>query len=137
MEIPTFIQNHEAVVNFYGYWPSFHDANVPSYRPPTPSDPSLEVTMHTWQMTNEVDPKGFFILRKHALVTLRFNGVDNLQMDSFAAGNILFGLTITKADGDERFSVEFDSVMEMSGTFIAMAGMVVSVVPCASDGTPV
>ena len=137
MEIPTYIQNHEAVVNFYGYWPSFHDANVPEYRAPTPDNSSLEFTLHTWQMTKEVDSKGYFVLHKHALVKFYFDGLTDVQMDAFGTGNILFDMSFIKTDQDAEFSVELNSVMAMPGSFNVRNGVVVSVVPCTDGGVPI
>ena len=136
MDTPTYITNHDAVVNFYGYWPSFHDSNVPEYRAPTLNDPSLEFTLHTWQMTNEVDAKGYFVLQKHALVKFYFDGLTSVQMDEFGANNILFDVSFMKTDIDTEFSVELNSVMAMPGSFNARNGAVVSVIPCTPDGVP-
>jgi hypothetical protein len=94
MDVPTYISNHQAVVDLYGHWPSFHDANVVAYIPQTPETQSLGFTLHTWQMTDELDDRGFFILRKHALVSFRFNGIYDSEMDTFAAKNILFGMKL-------------------------------------------
>jgi hypothetical protein len=134
MDIPTYILNHKAVVDFYGYWPSFHDAKVPVYVAPTPDGQSLGFTLHTWEMTAEVDAKGFFVLRKHALVSFRFDGVHDSEMDAFASKNILFGMELFPDSDGLSFRVVLDSVMDMSGSFSARKGEVVSVIPCTSDG---
>src|SRR5436190_16808828 len=60
MDVPTFIQNHEAVVEFLGCWPSFHDAQVICYEA---AQDSISLTIHGWLMTAEVDPQGYFVLR--------------------------------------------------------------------------
>ena len=137
MRIPTYIQNHEAVVSFYGDWPSFHDANVPEYRAPTLEDSTLDFTLHTWQMTNDVDSKGYFVLHKHALVKFYFDGLTDVQMDAFGTGNILFGVDFIRTDQDAELSVELNSVMAMPGSFNARNGVVVSVIPCTNDGVPI
>ena len=41
MDVPTYILNHKAVVEFFGRWPSFHDAEVPAYEAPRPGTPEL------------------------------------------------------------------------------------------------
>jgi len=131
MDVPTYIQNHEAAISFFGRWPSFHDANVLAYEP---GPDSISLTLHTWLMTDQVDAKGFFILRNHALVSLRFGGIHDVQMDAFRSGNILFGLEISPCPDPALFHVELDSVMDMSGGFSARKGEVVSVIPCTPDG---
>ncbi len=133
MDVPTYIRNHQGVVDFLGRWPSFHDANVLAYD--IGSEPeSLSFTLHTWLMTDEVDAKGYFVLRNHALVSFRFGSLHEVEMDAFRSGNILFGLEIHQNSDAASFHVELDSVMDMSGSFSARSGEVVSVIPCTSDG---
>jgi hypothetical protein len=134
MDVPTYILNHKAVVDLYGHWPSFHDAEVPVYVAPTPESQTLGFTLHTWQMTDEIDAKGFFVLRKHALVSFRFDGIYDLEMDAFASQNILFGMDLIPDSDGSSFRVVLDSVMDMSGSFSAHKGEVVSVVPCTPNG---
>ena len=130
MDVPTYIRNHEAVVDYFDCWPSFHDANVVAYE--LGSD-SISLTLHTWLMTDELDPKGYFVLRNHALVEFRFGSLHDLQMDTFGPGNILSGLEMSQSN-PASFHVELGSVMDMSGSFSARSGEVVSVIPCTSDG---
>jgi len=131
MEVPTYIRNHEAVVSFFGRWPLFHDAVVLAYEKEADS---ISFTLHSWLMTDQVDEKGYFILRNHALISFRFGGLHDVQMDAFGSGNILFGLEFSPCSAPALFHVQLDSVMGMSGTFSASSGEVVSVIPCTSDG---
>jgi hypothetical protein len=85
-------------------------------------------------MTDEVDAKGYFVLRNHALVSFRFGGLHNVKMDSFASGNILFGLEFFPSRDLSSIRVELDSVMDMSGSFSARSGEIVSIMPYTSDG---
>ncbi len=133
MEAPTFISNYQTLLDHFGYWPSFHDANVIFYAGPTADRPTVDLVLHTWEMTSEVDAKGYYVLRKHALVTFRFAGVHDASLERFDSGNILFGMEITRAGNTDSFHVELDSVMDMSGDFSATSGEVLSVVQCTSD----
>jgi Immunity protein 50 len=133
MEAPTYIQNCESVVNFFGCWPSFHDANVLEYEAEADS---IRMVPHTWLMTSEVDAKGYFVLRHHALVSLRFGDLCDVRMDAFGAGNILFALRVSPIFTQASIHVELVSVMDLSGTFLARTGEVVSVIPCGPDGNP-
>lgn len=134
MDIPAYILNHKAVVNLYGRWPSFHDAQVLDYDAPALEGYSLAFTVHTWQMTDKVDAKGYFVLEKHALVSFRFDAIFDVQMAAFDSGNILFGLEFFPSTDDSSFRVVLDSVMDKSGSFSARKGEVVSVIPCTPDG---
>ena len=134
MDTPTYILNHKAVVDIYGGWPSFHDAEVPAYVPPTSGSQSLAFTIHTWQMTNEVDAKGYFVLQKHTLVSFRFDDIFDVEMAAFGAGNSLFGIEFFPSSDGSSFRVVLDSVMDKSSSFSARKGEVVSVIPCTPDG---
>ena len=133
MEAPTFLSNYQALLDHFGYWPSFHDANVISYAGPSAERQTVDLTLHTWEMTSEVDAKGYYVLRKHALVAFRFAGVHDASLERFGSGNTLFGMDITRAGDADSFRVELNSVMDMSCDFSATSGEVVSVVPCTSD----
>jgi hypothetical protein len=134
MEAPTFLDNYQALLDHFGYWPSFHDANVMSYTGPTSESQTVDLVLHTFEMTSEVDAKGFYVLHKHVLVTLHFAGVHDASLERFDSGNILFGLDITRPGDKSSFRVALDSVMDMSGDFSAASAAIVSVVPCTSDG---
>ena len=133
MEAPTFLSNYQALLDHFGCWPSFHDAKVISYAGPTAERQTLDLALHTWEITSEVDAKGYYVLRKHALVAFRFAGVHDASLEQFDSGNILFGMDITRAGDVDSFHVELDSVMDMSGDFSATSGEILSVVPCTSD----
>jgi hypothetical protein len=130
---PTFLGNYQTLIDHFGYWPSFHDAKVKAYTAPTVDRATLDLTLHTWEMTSELDARGYYVLRKHVLVGFRFAGVHDASLERFGSGNILFGMNITRVDDADSFHVELDSVMDMSGDFSATAGEVLSVVPCTSD----
>ena len=134
MEVPQYIRNHEAVLEFFGRWPSFHDANVVAYQ--LAAD-AITLTLHTWLMTNELDAKGYFVLTNHGLVSFRFGGLHDLQMEAFRSENILLGLEFSRCSPPASFRVELNSVMDMSGAFSARTGEVVSVTPCTEDGKPI
>ena len=131
MDIPSYIRNYEAVVSFFERWPTFHDANVLAYE--SRAD-SINLTLHTWLMTDQMDEKGHFILRNHALVSFHFDGLYDLEMEAFGSDNILFGLKMSPCSTPASFHVELDSVMDRSGSFSARSGEVVSVIPCTPDG---
>ena len=133
MEAPTFLGNYKALLDHFGYWPSFHDANVMSYAGPTAESDTVDLVLHTFEMTSEVDAKGYYVLHKHVLVTFRFAGVHDASLERFDSGNILFGMDITRAGDAGSFHVELDSLMDMSGDFSATSGEVLSVVPCTSN----
>ena len=130
----------EKLTSSFGYWPSFHDAEVVWMRLDRDKTelglgPTLDAMIHAFEMTEEVDAAGYYVLRNHVLVHLRFAGVENLKLDGFNQQNALFGLTISKAEaGSKNFRVAFDPAWGVGAEFSCTAVAVVSVQPCDKDG---
>jgi len=45
MEAATFLGNYQALLDHFGYWPSFHDANVISYTGPTAGSQTVDFAL--------------------------------------------------------------------------------------------
>src|SRR5687767_7038301 len=95
------VRNIEALEQIFGYWPSFHDAEVVKVRLDRGDSldaqgegrkPTLEADIHVFETTDEVTDQGFYALRKHTLATFAFRGIDELQLEGFNHQNVLFGL---------------------------------------------
>lgn len=72
-------ERSEIVTDWFGYWPSLHDAEVLSadfQRAIGGSGPGLSVKVHAFEMTSEVNEKGYFKLIKHCIIELRFDVYD-------------------------------------------------------------
>jgi len=66
--IESLIQGSEKLLTIFGRWPSFHDAEVIEIKLLRKSDwpegsggqgPQLVAKIHTWEMTRQVDDKGY------------------------------------------------------------------------------
>jgi hypothetical protein len=114
------IQGSEKLTAIFGYWPSFHDAEVIElhfWRGDVDTEreryvfPVLTVKLHAWELTNEVDERGYLVLRHHTMTTLRFHDVDEFKMESFNHQNAIFGLSIEQQERPDGlspfFAVEF------------------------------
>ena len=58
-------EGSEIVTDWFGYWPSLHDSEVLSadfQRAIGGSGPELRVKVHAFEMTSEVNEKGYFKL---------------------------------------------------------------------------
>ena len=71
------IQNQQALIDIFGEYPSFHDAEVLSILLDRDGEasPSLTIQIHAWHMTNEVDQKGYFILKNQTVITFLFGQI--------------------------------------------------------------
>jgi hypothetical protein len=83
------------LVAWFGYVPSFHDAEIVSLGLHRRA-PSL-LSLHAWNMTKDVDDRGYFVLDKHAVVTFTLEDILNLQLDGFSHQNVVFGLRLRLA----------------------------------------
>lgn len=100
---------------WFGYWPSFHDAEVIALNL-NRRDPTLLV-IHTWEMTKHVDAKGYIVLDKHVVVEFALAGVFNLQLSGFSQQNVIFGLRIEKIQ--DGFRVDLRDCFGIGGTIDA------------------
>ena len=99
MESRQNIKNNERLTSVFGCWPSFHDAEVIWLRldrrvTSLGDGPTVETLIHTFEMTNEVSTEGFYVLRNHVLVHLRFSKVMQPILEGFNCQNALLGLSI-------------------------------------------
>ncbi|WP_152049226.1 Imm50 family immunity protein [Tautonia marina] len=136
----------DRLTSVFGYWPTFHDAEVVWLRlDRRPSGegygPTVEAMIHAFEMTSEVGSDGCYVLRNHVLVHFCFRDVVELRLDGFNHQNALSGLVI--ADLRERqwehihFQVSLDPAFGVGASFQCHEVEVVSVTPCDREGAAV
>jgi Immunity protein 50 len=125
------VAGYEALVERFGRWPSFHDAEVLALRLDDGSRSdgrvSLEIDVHVFEITREIDAFGYLVLRHHTLVTLRFDGVSELELDTFGRQNALDALLLD-LDGAE-LTVGLPANNGLEASFRCESGTVVAVEP--------
>ena len=80
------------LIEWFGYWPSFHDAEVTSVEL-TRSGPS-RVAVHVFEITDEVNAKSQYVCRKHVIVSFRMDGILEVELTGFNRQNVLAGLEV-------------------------------------------
>jgi len=100
---------------WFGYWPSFHDAEIVGLHLNRKGSSSLRV--HTWEMTKEIDEKGYYLLAKHVVVEFIFEAVSGLSLNGFNHQNVIFGLAIEKTNAG--FRVTLDDCYGLAGSIEA------------------
>jgi hypothetical protein len=132
----------EQLLAVFGYWPSFHDAEVHWVRldRASPGDgmPSVEAVVHAFEMTSEIDANGYYVLRHHVLVHFRFHEIVDLRIEEMNNQNALFGLQILDIRDRQlervKFEVHFDPSFGMYATFGCFSVEVLSVQACDRSG---
>ncbi|MBV8830805.1 MAG: hypothetical protein JO217_00600 [Acidobacteriaceae bacterium] len=118
---PPEIPGAASVVAWFGYWPRFHDAEVLSITL-NRSGPS-RVRLHAWERTNEVDERGYYILRKHAIFTfelegfpLDHEGITRVRLEWFNHQNVLMNAFVTQVP--EGYQLELEGIFGVSASFV-------------------
>jgi Immunity protein 50 len=104
--------------DWFGYWPDFHDGEIIDLHL-NRTNPSI-LRIHTWEMTNEVDKAGYYVLTKHVLVefTIDISGGDDcLELYGFNHQNVISELTIAKSDSG--YKLEIGQCYGLAGTIKA------------------
>lgn len=133
---PKHLRDADLVLRAFGNWPSFHDAGLREVR--RTDDGGLTLTLHAFEMTSEVDAKGYFVLTRHHRIRLRFEDVadDRLATRDDTVTRLTIG---DERDGEGRFLVEVESAIGSTeegygGTFRARSGVVVEVTATSGGG---
>lgn len=111
MEAYRSIIGHEGLIDRFGYWPSFHDAEVLSMcfsreHVENGPGPSMVSRIHVFGVDRDNEIR--FI--KHCIVTLEFDGLDELELNGFNHQNAIFGLYIESngsANDSSLLNVQF------------------------------
>jgi hypothetical protein len=116
MPLPTELESisgAQELFDWFGYWPSFHDAELNNFRLSLVE--TCELTLYTWQMTNKVDPKGFYETVKHLVVRFTLEGIASVSITSDPWDrSVLLNLSIEKSEIGFRLS--FDAAFGLSGS---------------------
>jgi len=106
--------------------------------PVTEPGPSLLVHLHAFEPTSEVDDRGYFWLRKHVILTLEFDDVDEITLGGFNNQNVIAELDIDEAvspEGQPSLNIAFRSSFGIGCDFRCKLARVKSVEPGRpSDG---
>ena len=96
MNAPEGIVNSRRLVERFGFWPSFHDAEVVSLTLDRRGEngPTAELLVHTWAMTDKIDERGYYVLENHTLVRFMLEKVVSCEFSELNRQNVLFGLSI-------------------------------------------
>ena len=140
MEPHEFIEGHAQIVEAFGQWPNFHDAEVHrvvldrTRKSPSGSYyPSVELVIRGWVMTSEVTQGGYFKLEHDSLVHFLFEHVSEVELDGLNHQNVLFSLELELSNEAESelpaLFVELSHCFGLSGSFETRQARILSVEP--------
>ena len=145
--VESLIVGREKLIRIFGYWPSFHDAEVLElnfWRGDVQPDkgiydfPVLTLKVHLWELTTKTDTDGYLITRYHTLTTLKFYDVDDFQMAGFNHQNAMMGLVLSHEERKEApspyFAVKIDPAFGMGASFKCLRIELSAAVSCTDEG---
>jgi hypothetical protein len=81
-----------ALIDWFGFVPTFHDATLEGLEI---AEGAVTLRLKTFRMTSEVDAAGYYVLDRHALVTVSLSGVSGISLAGDAS-SIIFELRIRR-----------------------------------------
>jgi hypothetical protein len=141
-EAPIGIINSEAVVSAFGFWPSFHDAEVHHASLDRGSDderPLITLVVHAFATDGTVDEKGYCRIVTSVLVTLKCLDVSESELRDLGQQNVLSALDFEHT-AEGRVRVTLGPCYGLSGSLVCKEVLVESVIPWRSpteDAPPV
>ena len=118
MEFPTELESvngAQDLFDWFGYWPSFHDAEVVCLN--LNRGAACSLVLKTWEMTKEIDVRGYYVQAKHVIVEFVMKEVVDLNLNGFNHQNVIFGLAVEKVENCYRLTL--DGCYGMAGTIDA------------------
>ncbi len=100
-----------ALVEWFGRVPRFHDANLLEITLASRGPSVLRI--HTWETTNKVDDRGYYILDKHVIVTITLNSVTDIALVDFDLPGIIFDFEVTSREG--AYEIEWSGSYGVNG----------------------
>jgi hypothetical protein len=102
---------------FNGRVPSFHDAEVLTLTLEREGEIG-SLRIYTFEMTSETDANGYFVLRKHAVVSFQLAGITGLELTDFNHQNVIGGLSLSRTSTG-GFRLELESCYGLFGVIEA------------------
>lgn len=117
------------LIDWFGYSPGFHDAEVESIALNRSPEPSV-IRIHAWHMNDDVDEKGFYRLSHHATACFILNEIVEQNLSGWNHQNVLMGLQVVKHN--EGHALILDGTFGVTGR-IAARDISVTIEPRSSD----
>jgi hypothetical protein len=128
---PTGVVNSEALLSAFGFWPSFHDAEVHSAildRGNALEPPSITLVVYAFSCDRQVDENGFFRIVTSVLVTLKCSDVRESELVDLGHQNVISSMGFeSTAEGLVRVTLE--PCYGLSGSVLCSQVRIESAVP--------
>ena len=129
-----FVIAADALIERFGEWPSFHDAEVLALRldsgQRSNTAPSLELDIHLFAVDGQRADGGLNFV-KHTMATLQFEEIEAVKLDGFGPQNVLYDLVLEEVNvaAGRQIQVELPSSNGLTATFRCRQVLIVAVEP--------
>ena len=111
------IAGWDAVVEWFGCAPNFHDAEVLSIDLRRDPEPSY-VRVHAWRTNADTDVRGYFRRDRHALVTFVIRDIRSLRLEDWNHQNVLSALQVGLSA--DRYFLSLPTIYGVDGELTAL-----------------
>jgi hypothetical protein len=121
--------NFEIILQHFGYWPEFHDAEIlkVTFEVHSTGRPSVTFVIAAFEMTSEIDERGYYKLTKHCNVELQFIGIKEIEFDYFSHQNVIFELILEGKASSIKCTI--NSSVGLDAVVVAEEAYVLSLTP--------
>jgi hypothetical protein len=110
------IDGWNALEEWFGFSPKFHDAEIVSLDLRREPEPSI-IKVHAWRTNSDLDANGYYRTDRHAIVSFEITGISEMQLDGWNRQNVLYGMWITSTG--ESYEVHMPTSYGMEGKIVA------------------
>jgi hypothetical protein len=103
------------VKEWFGYWPSFHDAEIVSLTLNRDTDSRLRV--HTFHTLNQTNERGHYRTTKHVVICFVLRDIESLELADFNHQNVISELELSK--NEEGYSINLGCCYGLCGSIKA------------------
>jgi hypothetical protein len=109
------IPGAQALLDWFGCWPSFHDAEVLGIE--LNRTGSSKIRVHAFAVTGAVDSNDLYVCEKHCIVTMVLDDVSGVELADFNHQNVISSLKISRENNE--FILMLDSSYGVAGSIRA------------------
>lgn len=92
----TKLPGAQELIDWFGHWPSFHDAEVINIE--LSREGASKLRIHYFRTTNRINKSGHYIAERHAIVSFIMEDIAQLQLNDFNEQNVLSSISVTPVE---------------------------------------
>ena len=105
----------DALFQWFGYWPDFHDAEVLEID--LNRSGSTRVFVHTFEMSNQVGECGCYVCLKHVIISFLLEGLKTIQLQRFNHQNVVSEVALVRTK--QGFQLFLEQCSGVAGSLTA------------------